>query len=485
MKSKRGYIVPHTHWDREWRYPIWENRRYLVDMLDELLDVLAKNPDYKSFLFDGQVVGIEDYLQVRSHREAELRRYISEGRIAVGPWYTLPDLYPLSGESIVRNLLEGRRRAGALGRCMNIGYESFGWGQPSQLPQIYAGFGIDTVIISKNVDKKRAPTCEVKWTGADGTSVYATRLGDDARANFFMNAYLHIMNGMDYHSDDYRFHMGEDGQVYHCAGREDYTEDYFKLEHREKIHPECVRRAAEKAWEAMRATLLPDDRVLMDGTDSTTAQPQLMELIQELNRQFEDIDFQSASLEEYVAVLKEKLSLDELPEISGELRDGPTTSLSGNALMTRPHLKALNKKLQNTLFGGAEPFSCVGLLLGEEYDSAFLDIAVHYMLLSHAHDSINGVTQDKTVEDVLYRLNQGLEIARTVLDGFDPQVLEEYPVAYRCNCSRQRVQRALLSLGRQELEGLLAKEHQVQVECHFCDKKYTFTAAELRALLHN
>ena len=77
------------------------------------LDVLAKNPDYKSFLFDGQVVGIEDYLQVRSHREAELRRYISEGRIAVGPWYTLPDLYPLSGESIVRNLLEGRRRAGA------------------------------------------------------------------------------------------------------------------------------------------------------------------------------------------------------------------------------------------------------------------------------------------------------------------------------------------------------------------------------------
>ena len=63
--------------------------------------------------------------------------------------------------------------------------------------------------------------------------------------------------------------------------------------------------------------------------------------------------------------------------------------------------------------------------------------------------------------------------------------LEEYPVAYRCNCSRQRVQRALLSLGRQELEGLLAKEHQVQVECHFCDKKYTFTAAELRALLHN
>ena len=96
--------------------------------------------------------------------------------------------------------------------------------------------------------------------------------------------------------------------------------------------------------------------------------------------------------------------------------------------------------------------------------------------------NLKGVLPVSTMVD---RGMSPLEIARTVLDGFDPQVLEEYPVAYRCNCSRQRVQRALLSLGRQELEGLLAKEHQVQVECHFCDKKYTFTAAELRALLHN
>lgn len=127
MKKSKGYIIPHTHWDREWRYPIWENRMYLVDMLDELIETLEKNPEYKSFLFDGQVVGIEDYLQVRPEKKETLCRLIAEGRIAVGPWYTLPDLYPISGESMVRNLLKGRREAEKLGKCMEIGYESFGW----------------------------------------------------------------------------------------------------------------------------------------------------------------------------------------------------------------------------------------------------------------------------------------------------------------------------------------------------------------------
>ena len=425
MKKSKGYIIPHTHWDREWRYPIWENRMYLVDMLDELIETLEKNPEYKSFLFDGQVVGIEDYLQVRPEKKETLCRLIAEGRITVGPWYTLPDLYPISGESMVRNLLKGRREAEKLGKCMEIGYESFGWGQPSQLPQIYRGFGIDTVIVSKNVDKTRAPKCEFKWVGADGTSVYATRLGDDARANFFMNAYIHIMNGKAYKSDDYAFNMGHDGQVYHQADDENYINDYFKLESTEKIHPEFIREAVEKAWNGMRDTLMPEDRAMMDGTDSTTAQPQLMALLAEINAQFEDREFVSSSMEEYVSILKEKLPLDQLPVITGEMRDGPTTSLSGNALMTRPHIKTLNKKLQNVLFGGAEPFSAVCDILGERYDRDFLDLAINYMLLSHAHDSINGVTQDKTVDDVLYRLNQGLEIAQVVYNRACQKIIRQ------------------------------------------------------------
>lgn len=413
-KKSTGYVVPHTHWDREWRYPIWENRIYLRSLVNELIETLENNPDYKSFLFDGQVVALLDYLEVVPEREETIKKLVQEKRLVIGPWYTLPDLYPISGESMVRNLLKGKKEAEKLGGYMQIGYESFGWGQPSQLPQIYKGFDIDTVIVSKNVDKTRAPKSEFKWVGADGTEVLATRLGEDARANFFMNGYLKIMTGKEYKSDEYEFHYGQDGQVFHQADKAQAVQDYFRLESTEKIHKEHIKEAVQRAWKGMDASRLPNDRVMMDGSDSTTAQPHLMELLKEMNEQTKEIEFKSSSMEEYVGILKEKLNLDELNEIHGEMRDGPTTSLSGNALMTRPYIKTLNKEVQNKLFGMAEPISTVNMVLGGEYEKYFLEKALDYMLLSQPHDSINGVTQDKTVDDVMYRLSQAEELANTV-----------------------------------------------------------------------
>lgn len=424
---RTGHIVPHTHWDREWRYPLWENRMYLVHLMDELLEILDTQPEYKSFLLDGQTVAVQDYLQVRPEKEEKLKKYISQGRIVIGPWYTLPDLYPVSGESLVRNLLMGKKTAEALGKRLDVGYESFGWGQTAQFPQIYQGFGIDTVVVAKNVDPSRAPKSEFIWRGTDGTEVLATRLGKDARANFFMNAYLQIMNGMDYKGNDYRYRIEEQGMVFHQANSEGSHNDYFALECSEQIHKDLIVEAVLKAWSMTESSLLDNDRVLMDGSDSTTAQPKLTELIRTANSQLEekgiDIRLKMSDLTEYIDIIK-KIPREALQVVDGELRDGPTTSLSGNALMTRPHIKILNKSVQNKLFRCAEPFSVAADMLGYEYDSGFLNKAVDYLLLSHPHDSINGVTQDKTVDDVLYRLNQAKEIAETVYYACCQQIMK-------------------------------------------------------------
>lgn len=414
---RTGHIVPHTHWDREWRYPLWENRMYLVHLMDELLDILQTQPEYKSFLLDGQTVAIQDYLEVRPEKEAIIKEYIAQGRIRIGPWYTLPDLYPVNGESLVRNLLQGKKTAEYYGKRLDVAYESFGWGQTAQFPQIYQGFGIDTVVVAKNVDPARAPASEFIWRGQDGTEVLATRLGKDARANFFMNAYLQIMNGMDYKGTDYRYRIAEQGMVFHQAGAQGCHNDYFTLESSEQIHKDLIVEAVLKAWSMTDSSLLTEDRVLMDGSDSTTAQPHLVELIRIANEKLEaqgiDIRLKMSDLTEYIDIIKQ-IPRDALRTVEGELRDGPTTSLSGNALMTRPHIKILNKSVQNQLFRCAEPFSVAADALGYGYDDGFLRKAEKYLLLSHPHDSINGVTQDKTVEDVLYRLNQAKEIADTV-----------------------------------------------------------------------
>ena len=127
--KKTAYVIPHSHWDREWRYPIWQNRSLLVDFMDELLDTMEKYPSYKQFIMDGQTVVLEDYLQIRPEKREQVGKYIKEGRLTAGPWYTLPDLYPLDGECLVRNLLKGYRASAKLGKTMKTAYTSFGWGQ--------------------------------------------------------------------------------------------------------------------------------------------------------------------------------------------------------------------------------------------------------------------------------------------------------------------------------------------------------------------
>ena len=83
-------------------------------------------------------------------------------------------------------------------------------------------------------------------------------------------------------------------------------------------------------------------------------------------------------------------------------------------------------------------------------------------------------------------LDQGydaLELLRQVLSDFDLEILETSPVEYRCYCSRERVSRALISMGREELEKLIQEQHGAELTCQFCDRVYRFTGEELQALL--
>ena len=83
-------------------------------------------------------------------------------------------------------------------------------------------------------------------------------------------------------------------------------------------------------------------------------------------------------------------------------------------------------------------------------------------------------------------LDEGLtlaDITRRVLDGFDVELFDSVPVAYRCACGRGKVERALVSLGREELQKLADQPDNTEITCQFCDKVYYFTPAEIAALL--
>ena len=76
-------------------------------MFDLLIEILKSNDEYKYFTYDGQTAVLDDYLKIRPQNREIISKYVKEGRILIGPWYTQPDLALVSGESLLRNLIIG------------------------------------------------------------------------------------------------------------------------------------------------------------------------------------------------------------------------------------------------------------------------------------------------------------------------------------------------------------------------------------------
>ena len=149
---RRLFVVPHTHWDREWYLPFEVFQLRLAAVVDEVLDVLEQDQSFGSFTLDGQAIVLEDYVEARPENEKRLRALLADGRIETGPSYMLPDELLVGGEALVRNLLLGRIVCERFGvQPSPVGYLPDSFGHPLQVPQILAGFGIDNMIFSRGL----------------------------------------------------------------------------------------------------------------------------------------------------------------------------------------------------------------------------------------------------------------------------------------------------------------------------------------------
>ena len=110
-------------------------------------------------------------------------------------------------------------------------------------------------------------------------------------------------------------------------------------------------------------------------------------------------------------------------------------------------------------------------------------------LLPFAPDEVIDVIEKDINEmsSVTNRLEKGLtvdQIALKALDGLEPNILDDFEVNYVCDCSKQRVERALISIGKEDLLDM-ANDEVTEVKCHFCNKAYSFTSDEIKAMAEN
>lgn len=109
-------------------------------------------------------------------------------------------------------------------------------------------------------------------------------------------------------------------------------------------------------------------------------------------------------------------------------------------------------------------------------------------LLPFASDEVIDKLEEnlKAIPSVTTMLDGGdtpEEMLKRVLDGFDVTFTGKRPCAYKCNCSRERLEKVMISLGRNELQSMIDDGETVEVGCQFCNSKYQFTIEELSDLL--
>ena len=165
---------------------------------------------------------------------------------------------------------------------------------------------------------------------------------------------------------------------------------------------------------------------------------------------------------------------------SGDPYIGQTELVSGEIAEDITHYFAVSEQI---------PSVCaLGVLLDRDKGAVMLAGGLLIQLLPGAgEDTIEKLEQNVAkLEPVTTMLAKGmsiLEICQTALQGFEVEVLDEYPVNYVCTCSREKLERYFCTMSDDDIRSMADEKGVAVANCHFCNKKYIFTKADLEKLI--
>ncbi len=130
----------------------------------------------------------------------------------------------------------------------------------------------------------------------------------------------------------------------------------------------------------------------------------------------------------------------------------------------------------------------LGVLMDKELANVRQSGGFIIQLMPFADDEIiNKLEQNLTqIPSVTTMLDEGMtpeEMLKRVLDGMDVEFTDTLPVEFKCNCSKERVEKALISVGEKELKDMIADGKPIEVNCHFCNQNYIFNIEDLQQML--
>jgi alpha-mannosidase len=309
---------------------------------------------------DGQTIVIDDYLEVRPEAKARLEDAIRRRQIQVGPWYTLPDEFLVSGETLLRDLQRGIAAGDSHGGSMRVGYLPDSFGHAAQMPQLYHQLGFRYAAVWRGVPLE-IDRVAFSWEAPDGSRILTAYMG---------NSYA---QGVDLPTD-----------------------------------PTALATRVASALEAIQPFHPTANVLLMNGNDHVLPQAALSAAVRGASGRLNGTIVRLARLDDYLATLP----ADGWPRWRGELRSSARANVLMGTLSVRVPDKQRHFAASRTLERLAEP---VAALTGIKANDA-LEQAWTLMLQNAAHDTACGSGIDAVAETSRQRSVSALHIAEGVVE---------------------------------------------------------------------
>lgn len=388
IAPRTAFVVSHTHWDREWYQTYGEFRVDMDRVVRAVLADLAAGR-LEHFVLDGQTILLEDYLAARPEDRELIRELVGAGRLAIGPWYILPDEFLVSGEATVRNLLQGHKTASRLGGVQTVGYMPDSFGHVAQMPQVLRGAGMDSFVYTRgDGDEIDRLGWEHAWRGPDGSEVLAV-----SQVRGYCNA-----GG-----------LGLD-EIWHAHTPRE-------------VDPA---RAVAQVGEIFETYAERDGCgvvLLSNGCDHFPPPRDLDRVLEALREAFPDTEFRCGGLADYLRAVR--AAAPALETCEGERLGGRLHHILSGVWSTRMYLKQANERAQVLLAEVVEPLAaCSRFLHGAEYPAGLIEVCWRELLQNHPHDSICGCSTDEVHREMETRfesvIRTGEQLVRRNLKDLAP-----------------------------------------------------------------
>ena len=348
--KKQVIAYLHTHWDREWYREFEVFRLRLLRVFDNVLDLLSQNI-IPAFYFDGQVSALLDYLELRPEKEKQIRKFIKEKKLFIGPFYTLVDEFLTDKNCFEKNLEIGLKISKEFGCTDFIGYLADTFGHSQNVPKIFKEFGIDKCMV---------------WRGCG-----------DIPSEFIFNGVNTVNLIRGYFMDIFSAPM--------------------TIEKKAEWLKDNLDKIAEKSGNVL---LLPI------GADHLGIEPDISEQIKSVNKLLKDYKIKLSTPFEYFELVKDNFKY----KVNDELRDNSKTFILQGSYSSRTKIKQYNVIASYKLYFADK----MQKEFGGNYSSA-IEYGYKLLLKNQAHDGICGCSTDDVHSENITRYKKVIQIADTIL----------------------------------------------------------------------